>query len=69
MKGSFVAVSSAAPQERLCAISLNSWWCEFVVEHPEALSDLMKLLERAGRIRTQRRYDKNKLYALHVPKV
>ena len=41
----------------------------FVVEHPKALSDLTTLLERAERIRTQQRHDKNKLYALHAPEV
>jgi len=41
----------------------------FVVEHPKALSDLLVLLERAERIRTQQRHDKNKLYALHAPEV
>jgi transposase, IS5 family len=34
---------------------------------PTALSDLHLWLERAERIRTQRRHDKNKLYALHAP--
>ncbi len=42
---------------------------EFVPQHPKALSDLMALLERAERIRTQQRHDKNKLYALHAPEV
>ena len=41
----------------------------FVPQHPKALSDLMVLLERAERIRTQQRHDKNKLYALHAPEV
>lgn len=36
---------------------------------PKALSDLLTLLERAERIRTQQRHDKNKLYALHAPEV
>jgi len=36
---------------------------------PMAMSDLGLWLERAERIRTQRRNDKNKLYALHAPKV
>jgi IS5 family transposase len=36
---------------------------------PKALSDLMMWLERAERIRTQQRHDKNKLYALHAPEV
>ena len=34
-----------------------------------ALSALKTLLERAERIRTQQRHDKNKLYALHAPEV
>ena len=34
-----------------------------------ALSALKTLLERAERIRTQQRFDKNKLYALHAPEV
>ena len=34
-----------------------------------ALSDLELWLERAERIRTQQRHDKNKLYALHAPEV
>jgi IS5 family transposase len=34
-----------------------------------ALSDLRMWLERAERIRTQQRHDKNKLYALHAPEV
>jgi IS5 family transposase len=41
----------------------------FVAEHLKALSDLTTLLERAERIRTQQRHDKNKLYALHAPEV
>jgi transposase, IS5 family len=41
----------------------------FVPEHPKAASDLMMWLERAERIRTQQRHDKNKLYALHAPEV
>jgi IS5 family transposase len=41
----------------------------FVPEYPKALSDLLVLLERAERIRTQQRNDKNKLYALHAPEV
>jgi IS5 family transposase len=36
---------------------------------PKALSDLMMWLERAERIRTQQRHDKNKLYAMHAPEV
>ena len=34
-----------------------------------ALSTLKSLLDRAERIRTQQRHDKNKLYALHAPEV
>ena len=34
-----------------------------------ALSALKTLMERAERIRTQQRFDKNKLYALHAPEV
>ena len=34
-----------------------------------ALGALKTLLERAERIRTQQRKDKNKLYALHAPEV
>src|SRR5450631_1305525 len=36
---------------------------------PKAFSDLQMWLERAERIRTQQRHDKNKLYALHAPEV
>ena len=36
---------------------------------PKALSDLATLMERAERIRTQQRNNKNKLYALHAPEV
>ena len=36
---------------------------------PKALSDLATLLQRAERIRTQQRNDKDKLYALHAPEV
>ena len=36
---------------------------------PMAISDLMMWLERAERIRTQQRHNKNKLYALHAPEV
>ena len=35
----------------------------------KAVSDLGVWLERAERIRTQRRHDKDKLYALHAPEV
>ena len=38
-------------------------------QQPKALSDLAMWLERAERIRTQQRKDKNKLYALHAPEV
>ena len=41
----------------------------FTVDHPKAASDLMMWLQRAERIRTQQRFDKNKLYALHAPEV
>ena len=36
---------------------------------PFTLSSLSTLLERADRIRTQKKTDKNKLYALHAPEV
>jgi IS5 family transposase len=42
---------------------------DFAADHPKAVSDLMMWLERAERIRTQQRNDKNKLYALHAPEV
>ena len=42
---------------------------DFAPESPKAVSDLMMWLERAERIRTQQRHDKNKLYALHAPEV
>ena len=42
---------------------------EFSSEQPKAVSDLAMWLERAERIRTQQRQDKNKLYALHAPEV
>ena len=42
---------------------------DFAPDHPKAASDLMMWLERAERIRTQQRNDKNKLYALHAPEV
>lgn len=38
-------------------------------DNPLALTELMMWLERAERIRTQQRHDKNKLYALHAPEV
>lgn len=41
----------------------------FTTDNPLALTELQKWLERAERIRTQRRNDKNKLYALHAPEV
>lgn len=41
----------------------------FAPENPKAVSDLMMWLERAERIQTQQRHDKNKLYALHAPEV
>jgi IS5 family transposase len=37
--------------------------------NPKAISALWMWLERAERIRTQQRHDKNKLYALHAPEV
>jgi transposase, IS5 family len=42
---------------------------DFAPDAPKAVSDLMMWLERAERIRTQQRNDKNKLYALHAPEV
>ena len=42
---------------------------DFAPEHPKAVSDLMMWLERAERVHTQQRHDKNKLYALHAPEV
>ena len=42
---------------------------DFAPESPKAVSDLMMWIERAERIRTQQRHDKNKLYALHAPEV
>ena len=41
----------------------------FATVNAAALSDLRMWLERAERVRTQRRHDKNKLYALHAPEV
>jgi IS5 family transposase len=41
----------------------------FAPEHPKAARDLTLWLQRAERIRTQQRGDKNKLYALHAPEV
>lgn len=41
----------------------------FAAETPKAHSDLSLWLQRAERIRTQKRGDKNKLYALHAPEV
>ncbi len=41
----------------------------FATGHPKAHSELNLWLHRAERIRTQKRSDKNKLYALHVPEV
>ena len=38
-------------------------------ESPNTMTRLTLLLERAERIRTQQRKDKNKLYALHAPEV
>jgi transposase, IS5 family len=42
---------------------------ELVAHSATALSDLALWMERAERIRTQHRKDKNKLYALHAPEV
>jgi IS5 family transposase len=42
---------------------------DFAPDRPKAASDLMMWLERAERIRTQQRHDKNKLYAMHAPEV
>jgi IS5 family transposase len=42
---------------------------DFTPENPKAASDLMMWLDRAERIHTQQRHDKNKLYALHAPEV
>ena len=42
---------------------------DFAPDQPKAASDLIMWLERAERIRTQQRSDKNKLYALHAPEV
>ena len=36
---------------------------------PKAISDLMRWMQRAERIRTQQRHAKNKLYALHATEV
>ena len=41
----------------------------FSVPSPSSLSSLTTLLGRADRIRTQKKNDKNKLYALHAPEV
>jgi transposase, IS5 family len=37
--------------------------------HPKAASDLSIWLQRAERVRTQQKFDQNKLYALHAPEV
>jgi transposase, IS5 family len=42
---------------------------DFAPEHPKTGSDLSLWLQRAARIQTQQRTDKNKLYALHAPEV
>lgn len=42
---------------------------DFAPTHPKAISDLGLWLERAQRIQSQQRGDKNKLYALHAPEV
>ena len=41
----------------------------FAASSPLALAELTMRLERAERVRTQRRHDKNKLCALHAPEV
>ncbi|OIQ67360.1 hypothetical protein GALL_510610 [mine drainage metagenome] len=41
----------------------------FATDNPKTHSDLNLWLQRAERIRTQKRSDKNKLYALHAPEV
>ena len=50
-------------------VQRKSKGADFAPGHPKAASDLMMWLERAERIRTQQRHDKNKLYALHAPEV
>lgn len=42
---------------------------EFTTNNPLALTELRLWLERAERVRTQQRHDKNKLYAMHAPDV
>ena len=42
---------------------------DFAPDTAKAASDLGVWLERAERVRTQQRHDKNKLYALHAPEV
>ena len=42
---------------------------QFAPDHPKEVSDLTMWLERAVRLRTQQRHDKNKLYAVHAPEV
>lgn len=42
---------------------------DFAGTSAKALAELMMWLERAERVRTQRRHDKNKLYAMHAPEV
>jgi transposase, IS5 family len=49
--------------QRKCAAA------EFTTDNALALTELKMWLERAERIRTQQRHDKNKLYALHAPEV
>ena len=50
-------------------VQRKSEGADFAPDTPKAVSDLMMWLERAERIRTQQRFDKNKLYALHAPEV
>ena len=42
---------------------------DFVATSAKACTELAMWLQRAERIRTQQRHDKNKLYALHAPEV
>ena len=53
----------------MCEVRRKSEGADFAPDTPKAVSDLMMWLERAERIRTQQRFDKNKLYALHAPEV
>jgi len=53
----------------ICEVQRKMAAVGFVAETPKAHSDLNLWLQRAERIRTQKRGDKNKLYALHAPEV